>query len=348
MKIQKLGFIGLTIMICLGMASQGLAEDYLLINSYNKGFPWTDGITAGYKEMMGDMSSEIYYMNTKVPGITASQLKKAGDKAIDKIRISGAKVVAISDDNAAKYVVLPYLSRYGTEATNVKFVFCGTNWSVSGYGFDKPPFRKLVTGMIEVSRTDSALKGAAVYNGGGDIFWSLAFDTPSNRKDSEKFANFLGLTFANEIWVKTLDEWIAQYRSIMKQKKATAVYLGHFGGFETELATQYKKILGIIHSETTIPTVTTMEETGGFALYSLAKSPKEQGLFVGKASLMIGKGTSPEIIPIVKNSRNRLLLNTKLAAKIGISFSVDDLQAAMMAGDIFDDPLAYTKKMMGF
>ena len=54
-----------------------------------------------------------------------------------------------SDDNAQKYLVVPYL-----KGTQVPVIFNGVNWDASAYGFPTSN----VTGMIEVELPDQLVE----------------------------------------------------------------------------------------------------------------------------------------------------------------------------------------------
>lgn len=68
--------------------------------------------------------------------------KAAALKARTTIEEFRPDVVIASDDNASKYLIMPYY-----KDAELPFVFCGINWDASIYGF---PYKN-VTGMIEVA-----------------------------------------------------------------------------------------------------------------------------------------------------------------------------------------------------
>lgn len=111
----------------------------LLVNSYHKGYFWTDGITDAILESFGaivdthgavDNSKSkvilnITYMDTK-RNSSEEYKKKTAISVKERIDSWQPDLVITTDDNAAKYLIVPYFKN-----TDLPFVFCGVNWDAS-------------------------------------------------------------------------------------------------------------------------------------------------------------------------------------------------------------------------
>ena len=78
------------------------------VSSYHKGYDWSDGVERGLRsELEGKCELTQFDMDTKRNKDEAYKVKKAREiaKEIKKIR---PDVLITSDDNAAKYLVVPY------------------------------------------------------------------------------------------------------------------------------------------------------------------------------------------------------------------------------------------------
>jgi len=115
----------------------------LYVNSYHKGYDWSDGEQRGAETVLAGSGIDlrIVYMDTK--NNTSEEFCRQSALKVKKyIEEFKPDVLIVSDDNAFAYVVAPYY-RNG----NLPVVFCGVNWDVSVYG---APYKN-TTGMIEVA-----------------------------------------------------------------------------------------------------------------------------------------------------------------------------------------------------
>jgi len=65
-----------------------------------------------------------------------------------------------------------------------------------------------------------------------------------------------------------------------------------------------------------------------YALLGITKIPEEQGEWQAGTALKILDGASPSSIPLVKNKRGKLMVNLKIAEKLGAVFSPSVLKNA--------------------
>ncbi|MBF0226666.1 MAG: hypothetical protein HQK76_14525 [Desulfobacterales bacterium] len=112
----------------------------LYVASYHHDYPWQDGIEKGlHKVLNGHCIIKQFNMDTNRYPQDAQQ-KALEAKAL--IETWKPDVVIASDDNASKYLIVPFFKNAA-----IPFIFCGVNESVEEYGF---PFSN-VTGMMEVA-----------------------------------------------------------------------------------------------------------------------------------------------------------------------------------------------------
>ena len=115
----------------------------LFINSYHEGYEWSDGISAAINESFEDTGVELrfFYMDTKRNPEEDFKNQSAHDaKAV--LDFFDPDVVITSDDNAFKYLIMPYYRN-----ATLPFAFCGINWDISAY--EGAPYTN-TAGMIEV------------------------------------------------------------------------------------------------------------------------------------------------------------------------------------------------------
>ena len=180
----------------------------LYINSYHEGYPWSDGIIRGIQRIFNStgIHLETQYMDTK-RNVDESFKKQAGTNAKLKIDTLNPDIVIVADDNASKYVIVPYYMN-----KTLPFVFCGVNWDASAYGFPADN----VTGMIEVSLISQlidSLKGYAK----GDRIGLIGADNLSNRKEAKNYKDKLKVSLTKEVFVSTMNEWRKAFIDIQKK-----------------------------------------------------------------------------------------------------------------------------------
>ncbi|MCP4692675.1 MAG: hypothetical protein GY859_31835, partial [Desulfobacterales bacterium] len=192
----------------------------LYVNSYHKGYRWSDDIEKGLLKALaiqlnpdgsfqpgGSEKSEknettlrIFRMNTKLN--TSEDFKKrAALSARTIIEEWRPDIVVASDDNAAKYLIAPYYINARTP-----FIFCGLNWDASVYGLPAPN----VTGMVEVApvlETIAMLKPYAR----GDRIGFIGSNTLSSRKEIHIYKKMLGVHFTDGELVDDFAEWKEVY-----------------------------------------------------------------------------------------------------------------------------------------
>lgn len=326
----------LTMILIVGLTLSGLAQakpKILYIDSYHRGYGWSDGVTLGIAETLGhqfnrgkvvhqpDAQAElmVHRMDTKrCTGLSISDnatpeqieaakthyMKKAAAKAKKVIESWQPDLVIVSDDNAAKYLI----ARHYKNAP-LPVVFCGINWDAKVYGFPCDN----ITGMVEVALIPQLLKAMQDYAQGKRIGF-LGSNTNSNHKDVANFKNKFGLMMDTRL-VDDFDAWKTAFREL--QTQVDMLIVNTTSGIK---AFDLHQARAFVAEHSLIPTGTAKEELTTLALLGYVKLPHEQGQWAAMTALKILQGTSPRDIPVVANRKGQIYLNMPLAGKLGIRF----------------------------
>jgi hypothetical protein len=215
-------------------------------------------------------------------------------------------VVICADDNAFKYVIMPY---YRDAALPV--VFCGINWEISIYG---APYKN-TTGMIEIALIGSLYRHLRKF-AKGDRIGLLGYDTWNEHKHAEYAANCIEGGFASMEFVKDFDSWKQKF--IELQDKVDMLYLTAPDGIKNwNIAEAERFVLENVYIPVGIDASSILAPLG---LIGLPKIPEEQDEYAARAALRILDGEKPSNIPVVTNKKGDLYLNLKIADKLGVIF----------------------------
>lgn len=277
----------------------------LYVNSYHIGYEGSDPITDGIKTVLGKyrVDLRIIYMDTKRnPSEEFSQAAALKAKAV--IEEFKPDVVIASDDNASKYLIMPYYKE-----ADLPFVFCGVNWDASVYGF---PYKN-VTGMIEVALVSEILKHLKKYARGERIGF-IAGDTLSERKNLEYYIKRFDIDFTQVYLAKTFDEWKQSYLKLQGEVDM-ALMTSHVGIADWN----DREAQAFAENHAKIPIGTEHRWSMPFALVGVAKDFNEMGVWSAHAALKILDGVPPNKIPIAANRKGQLLFNARMADRLGIT-----------------------------
>lgn len=212
---------GILISIAL-TATSAQAANCFYINSYHKGFEWSDRIQAQFAQDMKTICNTSYhYLNAK--NVTnPSQLKNKGMEIASLISLSQPDIVIAADDAASEYVVAPYLRNGHTPV-----VYVGINWDPRPLGY---PMNN-ATGMTEIWPIQQSI--GLVKNIVGNIN-QVAFISSNNELERNNAAAIARIMTKNNIelhryLVKNFDEWKA---AIMDAQKYDVIELGTDQGID--------------------------------------------------------------------------------------------------------------------
>lgn len=310
------------ILVCMGVLvsipSGVLAKDYsgkkiLFIDSYHAGYPWSDGITQGVKSALEGTGVELKIVRMDTKRNKSEEAKLAAAlKAKGVIEAFKPDVVIAADDNASKYLIVPY---YKDKA--LPFVFCGVNWDASIYGF---PCSN-VTGMVEVNAVTELVKRLREFSKGDKIGF-LGEDTLTDRKEAENYRKIFNLPLT-EYYATGFEDWKGGFVSL--QGAVDILINFNYIGIADWNAGQAARFAA---QKSEIPSGAFQEGPMTHTLLGYLKVPEEQGDWAAKTALKILDGTPPSAIPVARNKQGRLMLNLKIANRLGIEFPYDMIESA--------------------
>jgi ABC-type uncharacterized transport system substrate-binding protein len=289
------------------------------VNSYHEGYPWSDGIETGLHAILDDTGVElkIIRLDTKQnPDVEFG--KAAGARAWSEIQAYKPDIIITSDDNAQKYLVVPFMKEIQTPV-----IFNGVNWDASVYGFPTAN----MTGMIEVELPNQLVKLLKGYAKGERVGY-ITIDTETERKVTDTYNQRFFNGQMQTYWVKTQEEFKTAFETA--QQEVDILIIGDNAGSDAWNEAGMKQFM---LSNTTIPTGSINDWMAPYAMLTLAKSAQEQGEWSAQAALQILDGTSPSDIPVTENKKGQLIVNLDLADKLGIVFAPSLLKNAVIFGE---------------
>ncbi len=298
-------------LIALGTHAQTPSKEKtcLHVASYEAELEWTAGVDKSLREKMaGGCKLETFFMETKKnPGDEFA--KKKGLEARDLITKMKPDVVFLSDDNAIKWLLLPYFKE-----STIPFVFIGVNWSIEPY---KLPF-KHTTGVIEVAPIDAMVYEIKKALPQAKTIAFLTIDTETERKEFPHVAKrFQAAGYSvKEYWATSAADWRKLY--LQAQNETDFVYLSNKLGApdwkdeeNSEFAKKNQKKL----SGGTYVWLTPV------ATFVMAKSPTEQGEIASEQAKKVLSGQAPNSVPVTANKLYDAVVNTELLKKTGLKLS---------------------------
>ena len=97
------------------------------------------------------------------------------------------------------------------------------------------------------------------------------------------------------------------------------------GGLYKDHASELKAFM---EANTKVPTGTSYDFMADYALIDFAKVAEEQGAWAAGAALKILDGASPASISVAQNEQGKLIINTRIAKKLGVEIPYEVLQSA--------------------
>lgn len=287
----------------------GFAEEQpvcVYISSYHRGLEWSDRIENGLNDRLDGKCKVVQYdMDTKRNLDTEFKIKAAAE-ALSIIKQQKADIVITSDDNAARYLIVPHLLGRRTPV-----VFTGINWTVEEYGFPV----KNVTGMVEVSPLVPLIKQALDSIPSAKRAVYIGADNLTEIKNFERYrtaAQDHGIKLES-LQSKNFDEW---KETFIKAQDYDFVIMGNFSGitdWDMEAAESHVIVNTRKFSLTSHDWMMPLSALGYTTL------PEEQGEWAAESALAILAGTKPSTIPIVTNRRWDTWVNKQLLEASGVN-----------------------------
>ena len=311
------------------------AKKIVWVDAYHPELEWSQEILKGIQSVFaqriqsGDIELKVIYLDTKNhPGDAFA--RQAASKANHSIHDYDPDLIIAGDDASAKYLIQPYYV-----AKPIPVVFCGINFNADQYEFGKTQKAPNVTGIIEVPPVDIAIKAARQYKK-GNRYGYITFDDLSERGNFEGIVNQFNIHIpkANVAYVSSMKEWKSAYLKLRSQVDILIMGSSNFmQGWNWKEADQF--ILENTTSSQAIP-ITYNHWTIDIALLSYSKRGTEQGEWAAKAAIeILFEGKQPAEIPFGRNYQGDLLLNKRLADRLGIQFTASDLEH----GQLIESPI---------
>ena len=320
LQTLRIGLGSILVLLLLATTALGENKRILYVDSYHESYPWSAGITAGIRSVLDSqpkIALEIFSMDSKRQPDESAQ-KAAARQAKDLIESWHPDLVITSDDNAAQYLIVPYLL-----GTDLPVVFCGINGNADSYEFPSAQ----VTGMLEIQLIDQMLVTLKPFAKGSRIAF-LKGDDPSARKEADFFDQRFNLQLDRRL-VKNFTEWQQEYRRL--QQEADIILLGNHASLPDWDASAAQEL---IREETRVPTANWDTWMAPYSLVTFANLPSEQGEWAAATALKILNGTSPAAIPVTPNRKAKVYLNMNLAKNLGIKFPMELIERATFTAEI--------------
>jgi len=286
------------------------------IESYHEGYAWSDGVSRGIHKVLDGTGVQlrVMHMDTKRnPSVAYAEF--VGKQVKADLEAFKPDVVIASDDNAQKYVVVPFF-----KGTDLPVVFCGVNWDASVYGYPTTN----VTGMVEVELPAQLIEQLKPYAKGSRVAY-LTVDSETERKVVQAYNDRFFNGQLQAVWVTTYDELTAKFLEL--QQEADIVFLGNNAGIDRWDEAEARQFFV---ENTQVPTGAVYDWLAPYVLITLAKQADEQGEWAAQTALRILDGTPPSDIPLVENQRGFLYVNLDIAGKLGIVFPPATLRNAII------------------
>jgi ABC-type uncharacterized transport system substrate-binding protein len=302
----------------------------LFIDSYSPEYVWSAKLATSIKNVLapeiikgqpdsGDaqraptgIEFRVLSMDTK-RNLSEEFKQMAALKAKAEIESFKPDVVIACDDNASKYLIVPFY-----KDADLPFVFCGVNWDASVYGY---PFKN-VTGMVEVDLVEQITKNLKPYAKGGRI-GMLGADDPALYKLLENYQKVVGLEFTKLYFPADFSTWKQDF--LRAQKEVDMLIISSHAAVKGWDDAQAR---AFVEANSEIPAGTPYDWEIPYALLGLTLMAEEHGVWAAETALKILGGTPASEIPIVTNKQGHLMLNLHMADKLNIAFKPGMLKLA--------------------
>ncbi|MDK9708767.1 MAG: hypothetical protein OEL83_17130 [Desulforhopalus sp.] len=290
----------------------------LWVDSYHQGYEWSDEMEKGIRDVLYDtgVNLQIVRMDSK-RNDSATYGRDAGLRARAAVQEFKPDVVIASDDNAQKYLVVPFL-----KDSELPVIFCGVNWDAAIYGYPTAN----ITGMVEEDLVPEMLKRFQAHARGKRIGY-LAGNVETERKIvdiyNKRFFNGEMKTYL----VNSMDAFKDAF--LRAQKEVDMLYISNYSGIADWHPAAVEKFL-LTNSK--IPTGSHNSFMAPYVLFTVAKLPLEQGDFAAKTALRILDGLSPAQIPVAVNELNHITINVKMAQAANFVLPASLLKGAKLIG----------------
>ncbi|MBF0518567.1 MAG: sensor histidine kinase [Nitrospirae bacterium] len=289
----------------------------LLLNSYNKGYQWTDNQVRGVESLFKEkeeITLHIEYMDTK--RIKSAEYYKILSELFEhKYKKIHFEIIIVTDDDA-----LDFVKQYREELfKGVPFVFCGIN----DYTPEKTAWYKDFTGVNEGSDYEATVEVALKLNPQlkqfiviSDMMTTGILEKNSFINSISKYKDKINFTYLDN---STMDE-VKQY--VSKLTADTAVfYLSFFKDRNGEDFTPSMAVSQITKASS-VPVYGGVDYMLGYGIVGgMLKNSFYQGESAGKLAIRILNGEKADNIPVIMKSPNTFMFDYIVMQRFDIDIS---------------------------
>lgn len=313
MKVTICFFLATMLLSSISCDNAHRQKRILYINSYHEGYPTSDKVCSVIRDSVtswGD-SLKIIYMDCKRNPSSDFAEKKA--KSIyEEIKRFNPDGILVSDDDAVKYVVEPYLK----DSCNIPVVFCGVNWECEQYGL---PYSN-ITGVLEVLPLETLLHRILLLYPDARKIAVLSEKTVSEQNNCRILDTLYRKQELEPCYflVNDFNEWCENL--VWLNEDFDIIYLPTNGAIKNWDSVMAKKV---VYENIKKPVITCDDFMMPYCVFGLTKVAEEQAVIALRMMTDILDGEkSPKDIPVEKNKQGKAWLNTKLAGKILFDINV--------------------------
>lgn len=291
--------------------SNKISKKIFYIDSYHEDYSPNQKTRKAFENQFSDSVAKIKYAFLNAKNIKDTEILKNSGKSIFKnLKEFKPDVVVLSDDAAMKFIAEPFLI-----TSNIPLVFIGVNWQYISR-------TENMTGQLEVELMNELISKLKEYSLGNKI-GILTANQNTDLKSLRIYKDILNINFEKEYLVSNFSDWKKSFKKL--QNEVDLLILRQNSGIENWNDEEAKRL---IYNSTKIPTGSPNLHMNPFVLLCYPKMNEEYGEYAGKTVKKIFSGSSPSNLPIEKNIRSNITINTKIAAALNIVFPSEFLDIA--------------------
>jgi ABC-type uncharacterized transport system substrate-binding protein len=285
----------------------------LWIDSYHQGYAWSDSLEEAITTTLKghDVTLKIHRMDTKLNKSDAFK-KAAAKKAYEVINAYKPHIVIASDDNASKYLVMPFLKN-----ASLPVIFCGVNNNATKYGY---PYQN-ATGIIELDPIEKLFYTMTFFSRIEKAGY-LAGDTTTAHINGDLYEKRIRVRLLGR-YVNTFSEWRSAFLEL--QQQCDMLIVGNVSAIKDWDDAKAKQF---VINRTKVPTGCVLEFLTPYAMIGYLKLPEEQGRWAAQTALKVLDGAQIDSIPVRRPNEGRLILNKKIADAVNVRFPKSFLKQA--------------------
>ena len=288
----------------------------LVVNSYHKGYLWSDRVMDGLDSVLTSMNdSDIYYEYLDTKRNSSSEYMEYLKKIfLMKYSKNDFDIIILSDDNAFNFI----LQLRNSVFKNVPIVFCGIN----NYNSSMIQGYKNITGIAEYYDPAKTMEAARTLFPEKDLFISICDNTESgviNQKLFLKAAENMPQNIKYEVW-HNLSNTELENR-IKNAPMNSVIFYTEFNRDGDGKVISSRDAASLI-SKSNVPVFGRQEWLLGKGLFGgMIVSGYYQGRSAAQMALSILKGEDADSLPVVAENANRYMFDFKMLTKYDINIS---------------------------